>query len=156
MNSAPTPPRVVPTLTEVLVETDLGRDAGGPVVSASWPESPGDAVDLDACLTEQPPQVEPPNASPAIVDHGALASSVTQQVWLDLQRQVDLMLEYRMREAIAPSLARVSELLMREVGAELSVTLKDVVARAVALELARQRGRHESVHRTCRDGQSEA
>jgi len=150
MNSASTPPRVVPTLTEVLVETDLGLESGQDVVSASLLE---DATELDVSSDGQPPQVEPACAPPAILDLGATEGSITQQVWLDLQRQVDLMLEYRMREAIAPSLARASELLIREVSAELSATLKDVVARAVALELARQRACHEPVDPTCRDGE---
>lgn len=153
MNSASTPPRVVPTLTEVLVETDLGLESGQDVVSASSLEAPCGATELDVSSNEQPSQGEPACAPPAILDHGATEGSIIQQVWSDLQRQVDLMLEYRMREAIAPSLARASELLIREVSAELSATLKDVVARSVALELARQRACHEPVDPTCGDGE---
>ncbi len=143
MNSASLPPRVVPTLTEVLDETDLGLDPGAQVVSALWPESPLDAAGPDPCSEEQPPQAVTACLPPAIVDHGTSEDSITQQVWSDLQRQVDLMLDDRMREALAPILARASELLMHEVSAEISATLKDVVARAVTLELARRRGRQD-------------
>ena len=64
-----------------------------------------------------------------------------QRVHADLQRQIDGMLEYRLREAMAPVLARTTELLVRELRQELSKTMKDVVARAVAQEVARQRSR---------------
>jgi hypothetical protein len=69
----------------------------------------------------------------------SLEEQVTQRVLADLQRQVDLMLEYRLREVLAPALARVSDLLVRETRQELASTLRDIVGRAVAQELARRR-----------------
>lgn len=75
-----------------------------------------------------------PAAAPA-----SLEDQVTQRVLADLQRQVDLMLEYRLREVLAPALARVSDLLVRETRQELASTLRDIVGRAVAQELARRR-----------------
>ena len=69
----------------------------------------------------------------------SLEDQVTQRVLADLQRQVDLMLEYRLREVLAPALARVSDLLVRETRHELASTLRDIVGRAVAQELARRR-----------------
>ncbi len=68
-------------------------------------------------------------------------AAITQRVTLDLQRQIDGMLEYRLREALAPILARTSEALVRELRQELSKTMKDVVSRSVAQEVARQRSR---------------
>ncbi len=68
-------------------------------------------------------------------------AQIVQRVHADLQRQIDGMLEYRLREAMAPVLARTTELLVRELRQELSKTMKDVVARAVAQEVARQRSR---------------
>ena len=66
---------------------------------------------------------------------------LTQRVLADLQRQIDLMLEQRIREAMAPALARLTDALVRDARAELASTLRDVVARAVAQELSRHRGR---------------
>ena len=49
------------------------------------------------------------------------------------------MLEVRLREALAPVLARVADALVRDARKELTTALRDVVARAVAEELARRR-----------------
>lgn len=59
----------------------------------------------------------------------------------DVQRQLDGMLDFRLREAIAPILARHSEALVRDLREELSNTMRDVVARSVAQELAKLRQR---------------
>ncbi|HKX40716.1 MAG TPA: hypothetical protein VJO99_06135 [Burkholderiaceae bacterium] len=68
-------------------------------------------------------------------------SELTAQVLAQVQQQLDLMIEYRMREALTPLLARVADNLVRDARHELASTLREVVARAVELELARQRGR---------------
>ena len=57
----------------------------------------------------------------------------------DLQRQLDLMLEVRLREALAPVLARAADALIRDARKELTAALRDAVARSVAQELARRR-----------------
>ena len=57
----------------------------------------------------------------------------------DIQRQVDLMLEVRLREALAPALARLTDALVRDARGELASSLRDIVARAVAQELSRHR-----------------
>jgi len=66
---------------------------------------------------------------------------LVQRVLADIQRQTDLMLEVRLREAVTPALARLTDSLIREMRTELSATLREVVARAVALEVARHRNR---------------
>jgi hypothetical protein len=66
---------------------------------------------------------------------------VVQRVLADLQRHADLMLEYRLREALAPALARLTDALIRDARQELAATLRDIVVSAVSQELARQRGR---------------
>jgi hypothetical protein len=63
------------------------------------------------------------------------------RVLTDMQRQLDLMLESRVREALSPALTRLTDALVREVRAELASTLRDVVQRAVAQELSRHRTR---------------
>lgn len=84
------------------------------------------------------PASTPSPAAPAVVVDEAL---IAQRVLVDLQRQIDGMLEYRLRETLAPILARATDALMRDLRQELSKTMKDVVARSVAQEVARQRSR---------------
>jgi len=64
-----------------------------------------------------------------------------QRVLADVQRQVDLMLEYRLREILTPILTRAADSVIRDARHELASTLRDVVARAVAQELSRHRDR---------------
>lgn len=66
---------------------------------------------------------------------------LNQRVLANVQRQIDLMLEQRLREAISPALARLADALLREVRSELASTLRDVVSRAVTQELSRHRDR---------------
>lgn len=68
-------------------------------------------------------------------------SELVARVLTDMQRQLDLMLESRVREALSPALTRLTDALVREVRAELASTLRDVVQRAVAQELSRHRTR---------------
>lgn len=86
---------------------------------------------------EAPEPIVPARAEADVDDSAPL----TQAVLEDVQRQVDLMLEYRLRDAIAPALARASDGLIRELRHELAATLRDLVEKAVAQALARQRGR---------------
>lgn len=66
-----------------------------------------------------------------------------ERVLVDVGRQVELMLEYRLRETLTPVLARATDALVREARNELAQTLRDVIARSVAQELARHRGREQ-------------
>jgi hypothetical protein len=105
----------VPTLTEVI---DVGVDSMLPAESvATAPARP------------VAPEVSPDEAE------------LVRRVLEDVQRQIDLMLEYRMRDALAPALARLGQALAHEVRDELASTLREIVARAVAQELSRQRQR---------------
>jgi len=121
----------LPTLTEV-IEAIPAR--------GSTPEGSGDFSDPPAV-----PAVAPDAPAPALADAAPLPPIDEEQLVLrvltELQRHADLMLDYRLREALTPALARLSEALIRELRQELAATLRDVVARAVTQELARQRGR---------------
>ena len=64
---------------------------------------------------------------------------VVQRVLLDLQRQIDLMLEYRLREALMPALTRATDAFVLEARNELASTLRAVVSKSVAQELVRLR-----------------
>jgi hypothetical protein len=118
-----TPPQRVPTLTEVVLLAEPG------------------AVDIP--IEPPPPEVPPPHVEPAANSPQSeiVEEQLVEDIWADLQRQVDLMLEYRVRETLAPILTRATEAVVRESRQQLASTLRDVVARAVAQELARHRGR---------------
>lgn len=76
-----------------------------------------------------------PAEVPALPSTEALA----EKVLADVQRQIDLMLEYRLREVLTPLLTRMTDNLVREARNELASTLHDVVTQVVAQELSRRR-----------------
>ena len=117
----------VPTLTEVV----------------SWPES-GATPLPDAGQTpaaEAPQEDADPNAPLAVPGAMLSEEQLAQRVLVDLQRQIDLMLDYRLREVLTPLLTRAADSIVREARTELASTLREAVSRAVAQELARHRGR---------------
>lgn len=67
-------------------------------------------------------------------------AKMIERILAELQRQVDLMLEYRLREIMTPLLTRVADTVIREARGELATTLREVVSRAVEHELTRHRG----------------
>lgn len=116
MNPSAIPnPAHVPTLTEVI---DVGLSPEQALLSL-------DEADLS------------PEALPALPTEAQIA----QRVLGDVQKQIDGMLDFRLKEAIAPLLARHSEALVRDLRDELSRTMRDVVTRSVAQELAKLRHR---------------
>ncbi len=128
------PPDRVPTLTEVV----------------AWPAEavPGEVLAQPGEAAAEPAMVAVPEPAPAVDPTPARAAlpaiteaQLTQHILTDVQRQIDLMLEYRLREALAPVLARATDNLVRESRSELASTLRDVVARAVAQEMSRHRSR---------------
>ncbi|MEF7612552.1 hypothetical protein V4F39_01435 [Aquincola sp. MAHUQ-54] len=101
---------------------------------------------LTEIVRVEPPADMPPLSEPPVLDAVVEPATVdehqlTRRVLADVQRQIDLMLEYRLREALAPAMARLTDALVHEARTELASTLRDVVARAVSQELNRQRGR---------------
>ena len=133
--------RRVPTLTEV-VDLDLASESatrstlGG---AAPTPAAPSGRPASPVAGREAPQAAS--SAVPTATVPSAAADALVQRVLIDVQRQTDQLLEFRLREAIAPHLAQAAEALVRDLRAELSTTLRDVVARAVAQELARYRQR---------------
>ena len=118
------PPDRVPTLTEVV----------------EWPEpatapsaAPIDVQPAEADLTDAPPPPLPTLRVPE--------EQMIQRVLAEVQRQVDLTLEYRLREMLTPLLTRATDSVIRDARGELASALRDLVARAVAQELARHRTR---------------
>jgi hypothetical protein len=122
-------PEGVPTLTEVVVMPDSATPAPlGPATEAMPFEG-----------HHAPPAAVAPAAPAQIAPLGE--EELVQRVLADLQHQIELMLEYRLREALTPILTRATDGIIRDARAELASTLRDVVARAVAQEMSRHRGR---------------
>lgn len=119
----PAPARL-PTLTEVMLE-GRGVPALRRVSEAAAPPVPERAAEAAAAAD--------PGGTP--VDE----ARIVEAVLIGLQQRVDLMLEYRLREALAPLLARATDAILQETRVELAHTLRDVVARAVGQELTRRR-----------------
>jgi len=91
--------------------------------------------ELDAGLGAPAPAL-PEGLPDATLD----ARAIEDEVMAELVQRIDLMFEYRLREALAPTLARAADLLIREAREEVALTLRDVVSRAVAQQVARRRG----------------
>ena len=132
MNTLSRPhPAQVPTLTEVIEVDELAAVVD--LASLPLPTSPAPASSTPAAPAA--PQPIPLDSLPV------LESQLAQRVLNDVQRQIDSMLEFRLREAMAPVLARHSEAIVRELKDELARTMRDVVARSVAQEVAKLRPR---------------
>ena len=114
-------PAQVPTLTEIIEE---------PAVASPAAPTPG-----------MTPAMTPAPAADAGLSTPALEGQLAQRVLTDVQRQIDGMLEFRLREALSPVLARHSEAIVRELKDELARTMRDVVNRSVAQEVAKLRHR---------------
>lgn len=119
-NTGPSQPQRVPTLTEVVTWTERA------------PSAP------DTAAGEAPAGADPASPSHVPISESA-QQQITDHVLAEVQRQIDLMLEYRLREVLTPLLTRLGDGLVREARAELASALHDVVSRAVANELARHR-----------------
>ncbi len=118
------PPGTIPTLTEVV----------------PWPEAPPapSTTELPAPTEAAAPAGLVPAPAAPVGGPAVNEAQLAQRVLADLQKQVDLMLEVRLREALAPILARAGDAIVRDARKELTAALHDVVARAVAKELGRK------------------
>jgi hypothetical protein len=123
------PPQRVPTLTEVVTwpESSSGNPAVAPPAETLHAEAPNSEADVVGTAMLHALMVN--------------EEQITQRVLTELQRQVELMLEYRLREVLTPLLTRATDNLIRDARTELASTLRDLVARAVAQEIARHRSR---------------
>lgn len=152
----PPPPDRLPTLTEIL-EFGPGDDvvptlAGAlpwPVAAPSSPEGavaadgsavdwlpspvlpgPGDDVAAQADVPAAPEGAGSPPVTAAAWDEEALTCRIVERV----QARLDAVFEARLREALAPALARAADGLIREARAELAPLVQELVAEAVRRE----------------------
>jgi hypothetical protein len=99
-------------------------------------------------MTQQPPPgtplptltevVEMPAASPDAPQETTPTdeAALVQRVLAAVQQRVDLVLEQRIREVLAPAWARLADEIIEQARAELPGTLREVVAQAVEQVLA--------------------
>ena len=129
--SGPFPVERLPTLTEVV---ELAQTQRPPVRDqpAAMPAPPAPPVDLPVHTDIKSSSAQP---DPVVITE----EQVINRVLTDLQLQIDLMLESRLREVLAPLLERATERLVRDARSELASTLHAAVALAVTKELERHR-----------------
>ena len=111
----------LPVLTEVVRAPGAWERVDSP--KARPAESADDALESASALPSLP-ESDPYRMQDAVV--------------AAVEQHIELMLESRLREAIAPALARAADQLTRDLREPLAADLRDVVKRAVAQELARQ------------------
>lgn len=126
----PQPPHRVPVLTEVVLLPKT-QPAGEDDEFPPLPADPAFAATAPTPLVPAP--LPTPPAAAAALDE----ARVVQRVLADLDKQLDLMFEHRLRESLSPVLARMTDSLVREMRAQLAANLREMVARAVSLELDR-------------------
>lgn len=146
-----TPPSRVPTLTEVVDFVPIeDHEATAVQPGAAVQETPQAAKARTDVIAEEaaaPLPVTapvPPLAAPDLPPPGADLPShdeLVRQIMGDIQRQIDAMLEVRMKETLAPAITRFTDALARDTRAELGGVLKDVVTRAVTQALTKHRAK---------------
>lgn len=129
-------PAQVPTLTEIIEE-----QVQPPALQPARPPVSLGTLPVLGEVVSPPPESQPPTTQPQSVPSAVTEAQLAHRVLSDVQRQIDSMLEFRLKEAMAPLLARHTEAIARDLRDELNRTLKDVVARSVAQELAKLRQR---------------
>jgi len=66
-------------------------------------------------------------------------SVLVAELLASIQDRIDTLFQARLREAVAPALARAVDGLLRELGPELASAMRETAERAVAQELASRR-----------------
>lgn len=143
------PPADLPVLDAVVPEIDdlSALPAMAPLPDEAPPADAPQTVpqpDVVNALAQEPvvpsrPEVQPLPSAPALPD--ITEAQLALRVLNVVQKQIDGMIDFRLKEAMAPILARHSEALVRDLREELSKTMSDVVARAVAQEMSKLRQR---------------
>lgn len=144
MSTARRPPRQVPTLTEVVELPASAAPASSATLADPQPQPPAApaqpiASAVAPAATAAAPAPPPADAPPAALN-AADEERMVQRVLADLQRHIDLMLEYRLRESLSPMLAKLTDELARDARTSVATALRELVVKAVAQELSRRRG----------------
>jgi hypothetical protein len=118
MSTEPRQPKRVPTLTEVINNL--------PAADAPPPALP---TRNDADVASDP------LLATALMEESRIAERVIER----LQPRIDVLFEHRLRETLAPALARLYAALADEARKELAHVLREAVEQAVNEEMARHR-----------------
>ena len=119
MSSEPKQPQRVPTLTEVIIDL------------------PAEGTNTPAAVSRGDAQVAPETLmAEAMMQETRIVSKVIER----LQPRIDVLFEHRLREALAPTVARIYAALADEMRKELARKLREAVEQAVNEELGRPRG----------------
>lgn len=113
----------VPTLTEV-----VELDSGFPATQVPFDEPGLGFVDAEEHLQVQPAQPAPL----------ATATALSAEVLFELEQRIGSVLEARLREALAPALARAADALIQDARQELAQTLRALVDESVTRALERR------------------
>lgn len=119
MSTEPKQPKRVPTLTEVIIDLPADQNAA----PSAQPRS-------DAQVAPETLMAE------ALMQETRIVSKVIER----LQPRIDVLFEHRLREALAPTIARIYASLADEMRKELARKLREAVEQAVNEELGRHRG----------------
>lgn len=137
-------PERLPTLTEVVEwpsphSAQLGTTAVPPAQAPSA-DAPfrGEPVDEPLVREGSGASVDPP-LDEAEPESARVDEALVDEVLDAVQRRIDVLYEYRVREALAPVMARLADRVVHELRDALAETVREVVARAVAEELAARR-----------------
>jgi hypothetical protein len=126
---------VLPVLSDVALPPVNLDDL--PVLAAEV----ADPVSMDLAPDLAAPEAEAVAAKPEVAAPAIDEAQLAQRVLGTLQKQVDSMIDFRLKEALAPILARHADALVRELREELSQTMRDVVSKAISQEMAKLRQR---------------
>jgi hypothetical protein len=113
----------VPTLTEVVELDSLFPNT----------QIPPDETGLDLPVTVSADAGRSGSAPSA-----DMASALSAEVLFELEQRIGSVLDTRLREALAPTLARAADLMIREARQELAQTLRDLVDESVMRALERR------------------
>ena len=125
MSTGRPPPGSLPTLTEVV-----------PWPNVAPAPAPAPAPALETAPTAMAPLQTRAALAPEAPPIGE--AELVRRVMLDMQRQIEQLLEVRLREALAPAVVRATDTLAREARKELTGALRDIATQAVRRELERR------------------
>jgi len=139
-NASPVqPPGAMPAPSAPATSPAPAAATGTPTPPATPPAAPAPAASLAPAAPTPAPT--PANAPGLAAKPSPSEVQLTQRVLADLQRQVELMLEVRLREALAPILARATDAIVRDARKELTTAMRDIVSKSIARELGRREDR---------------
>lgn len=140
-------PTDVPAAVAVPAVEPGGQPAAAAEVEVT-PEPEPEAMVIDvAPLVIDAPAIDTPNIDTPNIDTPIAAAiplpaldidAVVGQVLAELTPRIDMLLESRLREALAPALARAADGLIRDTRANLSGVVRDLVQEAVDRALQRR------------------